>query len=883
MQPVIPGGVPDGDDGTVWAFYLANPDTGNNTVFVDFNNVIINTHGYSVQLVDCDTTDLIDTTGSASNAATGNPTQSVTTNNNNSMLIDIYKHEQNTPGSGPQETGQTQIYDSDNGTWIGGCSYRATTTNGSYAMTWNGGLNDSWCQIVIAVNEAGAQPQTVSLNTLQLQSNTPDVNVSPSAVSQSLDSLSLQATVNAIDVVVPPSLISTNTLELSATSIPIRRVLVFPFFDGFETGDTSEWDGESNSPTINGTAALDGSYGMEVAFNDLATYTYLRWDNTTHQTYRAQFKINTNDLAGNNDDYVIPIALYDGATAVGAIEWEYDVDQHVIRVGMLEDDTTWVTSANNNISTGTEYTVEVEFVFQDSTGFARLWIDDVLVNGVSGADTGTRFPDELRFGNAYGPSLFNSGSYYLDSCYLYDSAKPETVTVDTLLLQSTVNNVNVSPAAASLSLDTLLIEGTANNVDVSPAAVSISLDSLSLQAITNDSVVVAGIATISLDTLLLEGTANSATISPAAISQALNTLGLSASTPDLSITAAAGALSVDLNTLSLSVSAQRLDVQFEVLIFAKRPVGRRYAYQPKIIGGRQVVAAPAAPQSISLDSLLLNSDIGDIAVSPGAVSQSLDTLLLQSFANDSAVVAGAATVSADTLALNGFAIDIAVSPGAASLLLDTLLLNASANNIDISPDVVSFLLDTLLLQSTINDLVVSPGTATTPLDTLLLQALAQSLTVSPAAVTTSLDTLLLQSFTNDINVLLGAVAILLDSLSLQSDAIDLAVSPGAATISADTLQLDASVLDLIVSPAAVSTSLSTLLLQSLVPDISISIGAATVALNTLLLLGDPQAITVSPEAVTISLDELILSANANDINVLLAPWCSSNNSGHAFS
>jgi hypothetical protein len=218
MEPVIPGGVPDGDDGTVWAFYLANPDTGNNTVFVDFNNVVINTHGYSVQLIDCDTTNLIDTTGSAFNIAAGNPTQTVVTNNNNSMLVDIYKHESNSLGSGPQETGQTQIYDHDNGTWIGGCSYRPTTTAGSYAMTWDGGLDDSWCHIVIALKESGPPPQTVATDTLQLQSSPPDLSISAGAATVSTDTLELSAYAPDLSVQVPPISISVDTLLLQSNA-----------------------------------------------------------------------------------------------------------------------------------------------------------------------------------------------------------------------------------------------------------------------------------------------------------------------------------------------------------------------------------------------------------------------------------------------------------------------------------------------------------------------------------------------------------------------------------------------------------------------------------------------------------------------------------------
>lgn len=165
MTAVVAGGVADGDDGTVWAFYLANPNTGNNQVVVDFNAVIHNTHGYSALFTGANTSDPIDNYNSAYHGSTGNPTVSVTTNNANSMLVDIYKHEENDLGSGPQETGQTALYDNDNGTWISGCSYRPTTTAQAYSMTWNGALDDSWCQIAFAINEGGEAYQRTLTDT----------------------------------------------------------------------------------------------------------------------------------------------------------------------------------------------------------------------------------------------------------------------------------------------------------------------------------------------------------------------------------------------------------------------------------------------------------------------------------------------------------------------------------------------------------------------------------------------------------------------------------------------------------------------------------------------------------------------------------------------
>jgi hypothetical protein len=138
----------------------------------------------------------------------------------------------------------------------------------------------------------------------------------------------------------------------------------------------------------------------------------------------------------------------------------------------------------------------------------------------------------------------------------------------------------------------------------------------------------------------------------------------------------------------------------------------------------------AAPQTVNLNTLLLQANTNNINVSPAASTIAQNTLLLQ------------AVIS-----------DIAVSiPAPQTVNLNALLLQSTVNDLIVSPGAASTLLDTLLFQSAVNNITVSAAAISTLLDTLLLNATANTATVSPEAVSTALNTLLLQSIVNDINV-----------------------------------------------------------------------------------------------------------------------------------
>lgn len=199
--------------------------------------------------------------------------------------------------------------------------------------------------------------------------------------------------------------------------------MTFPWSDGFETGDTTEWDGSSGTVTINGTAAIVGSYGMELDTSN-AEYVYKQWVNSSHQTYRVKFRINTNNLTASASDQARIVMLYDDLQFCGAIEMIWSVSSFNLRTVMRNDAGVPSAGSLNSISTNTDYLVEVEWVFQDTSGYSNMWIDGSPVNGLSGVDTGTRIPDEVRFGQVAVASAFDSGTYHLDDFTIYDTLRP---------------------------------------------------------------------------------------------------------------------------------------------------------------------------------------------------------------------------------------------------------------------------------------------------------------------------------------------------------------------------------------------------------------------------------------------------------------------------
>jgi hypothetical protein len=292
--------------------------------------------------------------------------------------------------------------------------------------------------------------------------------------------------------------------------------------------------------------------------------------------------------------------------------------------------------------------------------------------------------------------------------------------------------------------------------------------------------------------------------------------------------------SIDIGTFNLDVGTSGT-FYLDKIIISSNPISN----VPSIT---QIIPGPA---TINANTLSLDATANSIAISPGAVTTGLDTLLLQSAIQDITIAIGSSIIPLNSLLLQSSTPNITVTPQAVSIQLGSLELTASAINLD----------------------VVTTAELSVALNTLLAQASPQAITVSPSATSIALDTLLLEANANNIDILLGAVSIILDTLSLNADAISINLVPGAASQSLNTLLLNALVNDLEVVPGAVTTSLDTLLLESFANDTSISVSVPAILLDTLGLEAQAVSTAIAPAAVTLPLDTLLLDVNVLDIIV----------------
>lgn len=147
---------------SIWT--LANPASGTNAVAITLSGTAICASAAS-SWTGTATVTPVGVTGSY-NDGTGvvTPTVTVTTTQNNSVLVDGILVNHNSTGI-TKEAAQTLIYTVYNTTdgWNVGSSYKATTTAGSYSMSWTASIGaDAECMNVIEILPAPAVPANAS-------------------------------------------------------------------------------------------------------------------------------------------------------------------------------------------------------------------------------------------------------------------------------------------------------------------------------------------------------------------------------------------------------------------------------------------------------------------------------------------------------------------------------------------------------------------------------------------------------------------------------------------------------------------------------------------------------------------------------------------------
>jgi len=274
----------------------------------------------------------------------------------------------------------------------------------------------------------------------------------------------------------------------------VRTNVMFPWGDGFESGDISGWDSSIGSPVVNVGSAIVGSYGMELDVTQTKYATLYMVEGTFR---RFRFYLNTNDATGSTDDRNYLLRILDDDLEIGRLALYYSSGFN-LRVEMRNDALGWDLSSLTPIASATDLAIEVEFQWQDTTGFSNLWVDNVPGNGITDSDTATRIADEVRLGNTVFTAL-DSGTIYLDHFAVYDTPNLDTIESDTVTVGDTAS-LTLALAGVIESdnvtvTDTAIMQGDDENIAESDAVTvgdTASLSPLALPDLSeSDSVTIA--------------------------------------------------------------------------------------------------------------------------------------------------------------------------------------------------------------------------------------------------------------------------------------------------------------------------------------------------------------------------------------------------------
>ena len=211
-----------------------------------------------------------------------------------------------------------------------------------------------------------------------------------------------------------------NTPTETPTVTPTAAVSDLIFADGFENGSFSAWSSVNNGGgdlSVNASAALVGSNGMQVVVND--TTTIYTTDNTPNAEphYRARFYFDPNSISMTDGNAHYIFMGYD-ASAVFNMDFRISGGNYQIRLRTLDDSqvaqsTAWVTISD------APHSIEMEWLAASAIGAnnggANLWIDNVQSGSVSGMDNDTRRIDSVRLGAVAGVKAGTLGTYYIDA------------------------------------------------------------------------------------------------------------------------------------------------------------------------------------------------------------------------------------------------------------------------------------------------------------------------------------------------------------------------------------------------------------------------------------------------------------------------------------
>ncbi|MFX0185408.1 MAG: DUF2341 domain-containing protein, partial [Candidatus Hodarchaeota archaeon] len=207
-----------------------------------------------------------------------------------------------------------------------------------------------------------------------------------------------------------------------ADSPPTNSTNVFFFYDGFESGDLSGWDGSStgsalDSISVSTDQAYTGTYSVKCQMDDVADPQAMVYEDISdEQNLFARVHIYLDPSLSISDRLTV-IEFIDTSTG-----W-----QNLISVTIDDDMTLYMWNAiaeedygygvGNTISKGSWHILEIQAKISDTAGEARLWLDGILDIEATGINLGTEPTDRFATGIYWAaPNEFNT--LYMDDIHL---------------------------------------------------------------------------------------------------------------------------------------------------------------------------------------------------------------------------------------------------------------------------------------------------------------------------------------------------------------------------------------------------------------------------------------------------------------------------------
>jgi|GEM_PF-776213 len=220
---------------------------------------------------------------------------------------------------------------------------------------------------------------------------------------------------------------ATRTPTATATRTPTRtptQTLVYTdqiFVAPFEGGNLLNWTGQTvdgGDLSASTSAALVGTYGMQALIDD-NTAIYVTDDLPNAEArYRVRFGFDPNGIVMANNDTHIVFEGYSGtSTAVLRVELRRSSGNYQVRVGILNDATTWTSSSWFTITDASHW-IELDWkaatAVGTNNGYVTLWLDGTQQAQLNTLDNDTRRIDRVRLGAVTGIDTGTRGTYFFD-------------------------------------------------------------------------------------------------------------------------------------------------------------------------------------------------------------------------------------------------------------------------------------------------------------------------------------------------------------------------------------------------------------------------------------------------------------------------------------